>query len=427
MSNIMQTSGINTRSILRKGIYFLLLMLILSSISSLAEQSEKQSAFLGITEILDAWEAGYGSIHSMKVQYTEDISLLNPSGQETTLHSTLERIDDGKKFYMKYLTSNPDFPASETDIEAAFDGGISTFCDQRINVGKVEDGIATKGYENLNSLAEYMWLSRYYINSDYPDGQTYFAFWIRAYILQGNTNNKYSVRVLPELETVMGELCHVVELVSTIGTRKQQKFWLAHNKGMCPMKYERSMNQEVVNKVEVMDIAKVMTDIGEVWYPKEVKKVAVDTRVNIGRVQISQFQVQEFEPYLANIAPDTFKVNFPDGTYIIDNVLGIEYVKGDIKNALNELNNERFQSTQIQSLESDSTRSTLNNTSKSIAIDEPQGASNVDGNQEGRGVLGDIQDPLYKHKYAYILFACLVLIISTGITVYFCYRTIKRR
>ena len=427
MVNIMQTSGINTRNILRKGIYFLLLLSILSSISSSTEQSEKQSAFLGITEILDAWEAGYGSIHSMKVQYTEDISLPDPNGQETILHSTVERIEEGKKFYMKNLTSNPDFPRSETDIEAAFDGSISTFCDQRVNVGKVENGIATKGYENLNSLAEYMWLSRYYINSDYPDGQTYFAFWVRAYISQSSGNNKYSVRVLPELETVMGELCHVVELVSTVGTGKQRKFWLAHNKGMCPMKYERSKNQEVVNKVEVMGIAKVLTDIGEVWYPREVKKVTVDTVINIGRTQTSQFQVQEFEPYIANIAPDTFKVNFPDGIYIIDNVLGIEYVKGDVKNALDELNNETVQSTQIQSLESDSTRDILQNSSNSIATDEPQGASKVDGKQEGRGVLGDIQDPLHKYKYAYILIACLVLIISAGSIVYFRYRTIKRR
>lgn len=295
--------------------------------NSSSEDSGKQKAFLNITDILDLWEAGYGSIYSMKVRYTEDITLPDPNGKETILHTTVERIQDGRKFYCQRISSNPAFPRSESNREGAFDGNISTFCDHKSMQGNIEHGIAARGFENINSLEDYMWIKRYYINSDYPDGQTYFAFWVRAYIFQGSINNKYSVHVLPKLETIMGEQCHVVELVSTTGNGEKQKFWLAHNKGLLVMKYERYKNRVVVDKVEALKIAKIITDIGEVWYPTEVKKVTVDTVVKLGRVQTSQFQVQEFVPNITNIPPETFNVKFPVGTRVFDKVRGITYTQ----------------------------------------------------------------------------------------------------
>jgi outer membrane lipoprotein-sorting protein len=297
------------------------------------DDSGKQKAFLSITDILDLWGAGYGSIHSMKVRYTEDNFLLDPNGKETILHTTVERIQDGQKFYCKFHSSNPDFPRSDSNREGAYDGEVSTSygyynydMPRTIIIGEISKDIESAKLKHENSLERYMQLSRYYINPEYPDGETYFAFWVRSYLAASRKNNKFKVSVRPELETVLGEPCHVVEVGNP---NVVSRFWMAHNKGLLVLKYENfdKGGQFVKNSIEVLKIAKVMTEKGEIWYPCEMEQVNVDTVMRLGRVQTFKCQVQEFIPNITDIPQETFRVKFPVGTRVFDKVRGITYTQ----------------------------------------------------------------------------------------------------
>ncbi len=398
---------------------FLLLLTIFSSIISSEELPEKQSSFLTATDILDAWEANYGSIHSMKVKYTEDISIPDPNGNDTILNCIVERVQDGLKFYTKYSNSNPDFPITESDIEAAFDGNVSTFCDHKISFGRIDNGISTSGYSNDNSVERYMWLTRYYFDPDYPDGETYFSYWIKDYLAGSLKNTEIKIKVRDELDNILGELCHIIEISRGTNGRR---FWLAHGKGMCPMKFESFNGQNVNNRMEALKIAKVMTDIGEIWYPIEMEQANENPKT--GKMQIFKCQIHEFIPHLADIAPDTFSVKFPNGTTIMDNVLGIEYKKGEVVESLDNLNIEINSPTQISSLESNQIQDTFNNSLRNILSDERKGTLNIDNQkQDSSNILGDIL--LHSlHKYIYALIA---IIIFTSILLYNHYKFINKK
>ena len=268
------------------------------NVDTIPQTSGKQKAFLSINEILDKWEAGYGSILSMKVKYTEDITLPDPNGKETILHTTVETIQDGKKYCYKYFSSNPDFRRSEGNRERAYDGEISTsykYFEYNLPRPIMYGEIAKKDLKsaelgNGNSLAQYMMLSRYYLNPKYPDGETYFAFWVRSRLNESRLNLNSEVKIRPELETVLGESCHVVE--ASHGN-DVQRFWLAHNKSLLVMKYEifDKRGQFVQDRIEVLKIASVITDKGEIWYPTEIKSVTVDTTIKLGTVQTHECKV----------------------------------------------------------------------------------------------------------------------------------------
>ncbi len=277
----------------------------------------------------------------MKVRYTEDITLPDPNGKEKILHKTVEMIQEGKKYYYKCFSFDLDLPENEDNREWAYDGEISTtyrYYEYNLPSPIIYGIIAKEDDEsagllgNVNNLANYMMISRYYLNPEYPDGETYFAFWIRSYLNASREDNKFTVIVRPELETILGEPCHVVE--AGYGN-EVKRFWMAHNKGLLIMKYENydKRGQFVENRIEVLKIANVMTDKGEVWYPCEIKTVNIDTVIKLGTVQTHECKVQEFVPYITDISPETFRVKFPVGTSITDKVKGITYVKTDSGNS----------------------------------------------------------------------------------------------
>jgi hypothetical protein len=132
-----------------------------------------------------------------------------------------------------------------------------------------------------------------------------------------------SVKVRPTLETVRGEPCHVVET-----TRRGQvrTFWLAHNKDFLPMKYEHIKLGRVIIKMDVLKVAKTVTDNGEFWYPAEAEFV---THYHGDGKFKYVLKAQEFIPHV-NFTPDTFDIQFPNGTNIYDMTLGMIYVKGTV-------------------------------------------------------------------------------------------------
>jgi len=129
-------------------------------------------------------------------------------------------------------------------------------------------------------------------------------------------------KVRPELEYVAGEPCHVIENRTREGGNLD-RFWIAHNKGMLIMKYEATQNGMAFRRGEVLRIDRTVTDKGEFWYPSEAYRQLYLPNEAVKNV----LRVYEFVPHL-KIPPDTFDVNFPDGTRIDDQAAGTYYVKG---------------------------------------------------------------------------------------------------
>jgi hypothetical protein len=283
------------------------------------EPPQSSRAFLSIDEIMAAWDVGYGSIKTMKVEFSEAVTGIarDSNGNDTVLNSKVEMLQDGKKFWINYVSTCQELPRLGSNIECAFNGSTTQFCDRQHSMGHIEKGIDARGYERRNSLQRYMWLSRYYHDPDYPNGETHFGHWVRVYRAESLQNDYVKVFVRPTLEAVAGELCHVVEIARG---RNGMRFWVAHAKGMLPMKYEKVVAHKVKVRFEVLKTAKTATDIGEVWYPSVVR--AVNENLLRGSRQVSECTVQEFKTHL-DIAEDAFRISFPDGVRVYDRALGL--------------------------------------------------------------------------------------------------------
>jgi hypothetical protein len=126
--------------------------------------------------------------------------------------------------------------------------------------------------------------------------------------------------VLPNLEPVAGQMCHVLE-ISNRG-RLGEKIWLANEKGMLPLKRQQYINDKPVVDFTVEQIGCVMTDEGKVWYPK--KAYQTTNLQHWGRLRY-ELIAHEFVPNV-HVGRSTFRFDFPKGTRILDRVRGISGV-----------------------------------------------------------------------------------------------------
>jgi hypothetical protein len=124
--------------------------------------------------------------------------------------------------------------------------------------------------------------------------------------------------VLPELETVAGKLCHVIEVINNNGITAN-KIWVAHECGMLPLKYERNINGRI-NGIEVEQVA----ESNGIWYP--IKAYRVQDVERLGYIKY-ELKVHSFMPKVKT-DDNTFRFNFPNGTRVHDQVLGTDYVAG---------------------------------------------------------------------------------------------------
>ena len=280
--------------------------------------TESQAAFLDVESILEGWEAQYGSILSMQVKYTErKFDFKGPDGGRLLTQEHAEKKQDGRRYYMAISWSENGFADNQRMRVATFNGSASKEHVPSMKYGKIKSGLSGAMQETHNRLEAYMFMTRYYTDKNDPDGTPVFTHLIKQAMKHG------SVKVRPALETVRGEPCHVIE-----ATRPGQvrTFWLAHNKDFLPMKYEINEYGKVVNTTDVLKVAKTVTDNGVFWYPAEVEYV---THYH-GRDKFKYvFKAQEFIPH-AKFPPDTFDIQFPNGTRIDDFALGMVYVKGAV-------------------------------------------------------------------------------------------------
>jgi len=236
-------------------------------------------AFLNAGEILKAWEDNYAHFESMKVSYTERVLEAVPPADDPNRFDFLvrlmhvERVEQGQRFHVRYSCDEEGFNKPESIIEGSFDGEVSREYFGSTRSGMIIAGMIGRNTETMNRLKNYMGLSKRLIGRENPSGP------FKHYLIE-DPNSKLELSlslssailgsrasVKPNLESVGGQLCHVVEI--TFKGNIRRRMWLAHEKGMLVMKSQRYENDKPVIDVTVEQIGCVKTDGGMVWYPKK--------------------------------------------------------------------------------------------------------------------------------------------------------------
>jgi hypothetical protein len=212
-------------------------------------------------------------------------------------------------------------------MECSFDGHLSKRYQaiSREDTGQVrKEGIIRPGptddsYSTMNDVAIGMLIHRKDVptlKEEFPHGMPGLSFHLREGLDLGWS------KVLPDLENVAGEACHVVEQQRP--GSDVYRFWIAHAKGMLVMRQQRTRAGAIQGSKEVLKIATAVSDAGEIWYPSEMRTV---NSWMPGSVQTLDLSVHEFVPHV-KVSPEIFDVHFPAGTAVLDQAAGTIYTAG---------------------------------------------------------------------------------------------------
>lgn len=298
---------------------------------AIADNSEPPTAFLKPPEILQAWQQNYAGITSMQVSYTHRVLETKPPAADPNTFLNLvmwmhvERTEEGGRSHTRYSMAPDGFADPENIMEHAFDGSKTMEYSAREKTGAIYPGPINRSTETMNDLKVYIltdpWpVAREDLAKQYPDGMPRL---LRTFRTVSNT----IASVRPALEPVSGQLCHVVEIDYTAqGGQDQYRIWFAHEKSMLPMKYQERHGDWYNDEIVVEQIASVETANGTIWYPLKAYRTIDIERTGCGFVKY-ELTTHKFVP---NVAVDngTFTINFPNGTYLVDNELGLEYTVG---------------------------------------------------------------------------------------------------
>jgi len=146
-------------------------------------------------------------------------------------------------------------------------------------------------------------------------------------INRGLTDPNLMISIRPNLEEIAGQMCHVIE-VSRRDTPKNEVgeiIWVAHEKGMLVMGDRAFGPKGIVHEISVEQIEFAKTPGGGLWYPKKGYEY-VNASKSVGIMKY-EFNVYEFVPGIKTDS-NAFRLDFPNGTHIFDNELGIDYAVG---------------------------------------------------------------------------------------------------
>jgi len=292
--------------------------------------SDPAKSFLDAEAILAGWRSTYESIKSMRVLYSHRLldykpPTNKPDAPAPVAYSYIERVEEGKRYHMRYSSAEDTFDRPGSLAEHAFDGRVTRGYFGVEKSGSIVPGLTGKAPEVTNYLKDYMLMNtervRKYLN-EYPDGIPKFVRLFRRYMS--------SATIRTNLESVAGQLCHVVEF-SSAGPYHDGKYilWVAHDRGMCLMRYRavHNLNKiKIENQIEVEQIAMAKTDNGAIWYPVKAYKTAVTTAEDGAYAEDGAWKyeliVKEFVPNV-KVDENTFRFDFPKGTYVFDRVRGV--------------------------------------------------------------------------------------------------------
>jgi hypothetical protein len=303
--------------------------LFATMICSIAGESEPQmkhpqgKAFLDVNTILETWQRNYGNIKSMQVSYTERVLEKKPPASDPNFLNNLvmcihiDRVEEGNHYHARYSAEKDGFAKPENIREYIFNGSITKEYIGAEKSGTINSGLIGKSVEVMNILKEYMLLDTHIVLRENATG----FYWEKAdpnelprfrEIFRWASIKKFKVAVRPELEIVAGKLCHVIEIANKEGIILN-KLWVAHECGMLPLKYDHN-----IIGIEVEQVA----ESNGIWYP--VKAYRIQDTERTGRVKY-ELTVHKFVPNV-KVDDSTFRFDFPNGTRVFDEVLGIVYV-----------------------------------------------------------------------------------------------------
>jgi hypothetical protein len=315
------------------------IVLSVGSISGLAYASDQPAASLDVNTILQRWENNYRGITSMRVSYYEKVIEYRPPADEPNIvpnllmHSHVERVEKGRLYHVRHSMAEDGFAKPENITEHAFDGIHTQDYWGSDKYGTIQKGPlklikAGSAEAMMNSIKKYMLLESppltFGSGADIrqeidPNGIAEF----KRILTRPHPNCITSVN--PNLESVSGELCHVIEI-----THKEfgilERIWIAHEKGMLVMKHQtyHYRDHSLLEEIEVEQIGYTQTDGGGIWYPAVAYRMEVMRRIGTVRFKIVT------HTFIPNITVDenTFRFDFPSGTRVSDKELGLEYVVG---------------------------------------------------------------------------------------------------
>lgn len=306
------------------GLVLLLVSLAGASVSSdgSAREVGSQPAFLDVDAILAGWRSSYEGIEPLRVAYFRRLVDYRPPDGDANpptpvRYMYIERMEDGTRYHLRHFQSEG--PVGQSDLEYAFDGTITREYRGGHREGVIRRGLTGRHTERKNHIRDLMLLNRQHVaayRDEYPNGVPTFVFLLRPL--------KSTAVVRSHLERVASQACHVVEL-SDVGPDYENKsiLWVAHERGMCLMKYEDYGN-DYVRGIDVQEIGRALTDTREIWYPVRFSETVATEENGSWKVELA---VREFRPNVP-VDANTFTFTFPDGTRVVDDVLGISYVVG---------------------------------------------------------------------------------------------------
>ncbi|MBI9019425.1 MAG: hypothetical protein JEZ07_19425 [Phycisphaerae bacterium] len=272
--------------------------------------SSDKVAFLDPSAIEKAWAASYGSIDAMKISYSDRVitEKSKDPGDDRVLYAHLEKIERNDFHHSRESYSADGFDDAGSVKESSFNGKVAKQFRWSEKTVIIQSGLSGAVAESLNMFKSIMLMEGEYLKTEeHPEGIPAFV-----YLLKGP-----NVKVRPKLEYVNGELCHVIE--SPAFNRKEGTdaiMWVAHDKDMLLMKYERYDNGEIIHEVLNDEITKSENGL---WYPKKINR-KTDGVYN-------EMEVKDFVPNI-EVEMEAFDVRPPDGTRVFDRVLGLQYVVG---------------------------------------------------------------------------------------------------
>jgi hypothetical protein len=290
--------------------------------------AEPPKAFLSVHDILSCWQKNYGALKSMKVSYCEKIISAEPPSADPNIIKTLlpwnhvERIEEGDSFRVRYSAAKEGFAKNDSVVEMSFDGVSQKVYFAAEKEGRVYAGLAKRGIGTTNVLKRYLLLHPYRTSATLKgEGPTFSKL-----VSMGISDPNFSVVVRSDLEQTSGQMCHVLELVSSMQSKdKVAIIWVAHEKGMLPLKFQELSNGAIVQEtaIEQTDFAK--TEAGGLWFPKKAFTVSnLPNSLGIVRWELS---VSEFVPHVKT-DQSMFRFDFPNGTHVLDRALGLDYIVG---------------------------------------------------------------------------------------------------
>ena len=242
---------------------FFVFFVVIAAISTalVATTIDSRRAFLDDEAILAGWESTYGSIRTMKFSYVYrlvDFQPLQTMEDNPLKYKYVERIEEWKRYHLRYSLAEDGFDNPEWLVESAFNGNNTQSYLGSTKGGLIEPGQSGSNEEADEGLKRFMFLTIHntpdVLKDEYPNGIPELAMWFKL----GKLRCRVVVR--PHLEYVAGETCHVVEIIDDSKFRGKSRelkriYWVAHDKGMCPMKYQMLENGELEREIAIEKIA----------------------------------------------------------------------------------------------------------------------------------------------------------------------------